>query len=74
MTARRGETDPSTVAALGSPRLHATPEQLRDALGACTNLDPVYRRLLAMTLAELEVINAHFRLLDEELARLLREH
>ncbi len=69
-----GETDPSTVAALGSPRLHATPEQLRDALGACTNLNPVYRRLLAMTLAELEVIDAHIRLLDEELARLLREH
>ena len=69
-----GESDPTTVAALGSPRLHATPEQLRDALGACTNLNPVYRRLLAMTLAELEVIDAHIRQLDEELARLLREH
>ena len=69
-----GETDPTTVAALGSPRLHATPEQLRDALGACTTLNPVYRRLLAMTLAELEVIDAHIRQLDEELARLLREH
>jgi transposase len=43
-----GETDPTTVAALGSPRRHATPEQVRDALGACTNLHPVYRRLLAM--------------------------
>src|SRR5207247_3925259 len=51
-----GETDPATVAALGSPRLHATPDQLRDALGACTDLDPVYRRLLAMTLDELEVM------------------
>src|SRR5467141_4865718 len=50
-----GETDPATVAALGSPRLHATPDQLCDALGACTDLDPVYRRLLAMTLDELEV-------------------
>lgn len=69
-----GETDPHTVAALGSPRLHATPEQLRDALGACTNLNPVYRRLLAMTLDELEVIDLHIRQLDEELARLLREH
>jgi hypothetical protein len=39
-----GETDPATVAALGSSRLHATPDQLRDALGACTDLDPVYRR------------------------------
>jgi len=69
-----GETDPTAVAALGSPRLHATPDQFRDALGACTNLNPVYRRLLAMTLDELEVIDAHIRQLDEELARLLREH
>jgi transposase len=69
-----GATDPATIAALGSPRLHATPDQLRDALGACTDLNPVYRRLLAMTLDELDVIDAHVRQLDEELARLLREH
>jgi len=68
-----GETDPTTVAALGSPRLHATPDELRDALGACTDLHPVYRRLLAMTLDELDVIDAHIRQLDEELAQLLRE-
>ena len=69
-----GETDPTTVAALGSPRLRATPDQLRDALGACTDLHAVYRRLLAMTLDELEVIDRHIQQLDEELARLLREH
>jgi transposase len=69
-----GETEPATVVALGSPRLHATPEQLRDALGACIELDPVYRRLLGMTLDELEVIEAHIRQLDEELARLLHVH
>ena len=68
-----GEADPATVAALGSPRLHATPDQLRDALGACISLHPVYRRLLAMTLDELDVIDAHIRQLDEELAQLLRE-
>lgn len=67
-----GETDPAAVVALGSPRLRATPDQLRDALGACTDLAPVYRRLLSMTLEELEVIEAHIRQLDEELARLLR--
>jgi hypothetical protein len=69
-----GETEPATIAALGSPRLHATPDQLRDALGASTELDPVYRRLLAMTLDELAVFEAHLRQLDEELARLLRVH
>src|SRR5437016_9224076 len=56
-----GETDPATVAALGSPRLHATAEQLRDALGASTDLHPLYRRLVAMTLAELEVIEAQMQ-------------
>jgi len=69
-----GDTDPAIVAALGSSRLHATPEQLRDALGACADLDPVYRRLLAMALDELEVIETHSRQLDEELAGLLRVH
>jgi transposase len=69
-----GETDPTAVAALGSPRLHATPDQFRDALGACIDLHPVYRRLLAMTLDELEAVEHHIRQLDEELARLLREH
>jgi transposase len=69
-----GETDPDTVVALGSPRLHATPDQFRDALGACVNLHPVYRRLLGMTLDELDVIDAHLHQLDEELAALLRAH
>ena len=69
-----GETAPATVVALGSPRLRATPDQLRDALGACADLHPVYRRLLGMTLDELEVIEAHIRHLDEELAQLLRVH
>jgi transposase len=68
-----GATDPSRIAALGS-RLRATPEQLSDALGPATDLHPLYRRLLAMTLAELEVIDLHQQQLDEELAALLRIH
>ena len=69
-----GETDPGAVVAPGSRRLHATPDQLRDALGACTDLHPVYRRLLTLTLDELEVIERHIHQLDEELALLLRDH
>jgi transposase len=69
-----GAPDPAAVAALGSTRLHATPEQLRDALGASTDLHPRSRRLLTMTLTELEVIDAHLRQLDEELAALRRVH
>jgi transposase len=69
-----GDTDPATIAALGSPRLHATPDQLCDALGPCTDRDPVYRRLLSMILDELDLIEAQVGHLDEELARLLRVH
>ena len=69
-----GETDPGAVVALGSQRLHATPDQLRDALGACTDLHPVYRRLLALMLDELDVIERHIHELDAELAQLLRSH
>jgi transposase len=61
-------------AALGSQRLRATSDQLCDALGACSDRDPVYRRLLAMTLDELQLIEAHMQQLDAELARLLRAH
>jgi hypothetical protein len=69
-----GATDPAAVVALANSRLRATPDQLCDALGACRELHPVYRRLLTMTLDELEVIEAQIRQLDEELAQLLRAH
>ena len=69
-----GETDPATLAGLASRRLHATPEQLCDALGACTNLHPVYRRLLKLTLDELRQIEDHIAQLDHEMARLLSQH
>ena len=55
-----GETDPAVLAALADRRLRATPEQLRDALGACAQLNGVYRRLLKMALEELQLIeDAH---------------
>jgi transposase len=69
-----GETDPATLAGLASRRLHATPEQLCDALGACTNLHPVYRRLLKLTLDELRQIEDHIAQLDREMADLLNQH
>ncbi len=58
-----GETNPTALATLADERLRATPEQLCDALGACTELNPVYRRLLKMALEEL-------RLIDEQIAQL----
>ena len=36
-----GETNPAALAALADCRLRATPAELRDALGACTELHEV---------------------------------
>jgi transposase len=69
-----GATCPATVAALADQRLRATQEQLRDALGACTDLHPVYRRLVKMTLDELRVIEEQISQLDQEMASLLSQH
>jgi transposase len=69
-----GATDPAALAALADGRLRATPEQLRDALGACAELHPLYRRLFKMTLADLELLETQLCQLDQDLADLLRLH
>jgi len=69
-----GETDPSALAALAHHCLRATPEQLSDALGACRELNPLYRQLVGMALAEWERIQAQIRQLDEGMAALLQAH
>ncbi len=69
-----GETDPAALAALADQRLRATSTQLGDALGACTELNPVYRRLVKMVLEELQWIEQQIGQLDQEMASLLRQH
>src|SRR5215831_8242752 len=69
-----GETDPAAVAALAHQLLRATPAQLRDALGACTELNPVYRRLIRLALDDLQLIEQQISELDQEIANLLHEH
>jgi transposase len=69
-----GETDPATLVALADYRLQATPEELRDALGACAQLNGVYRRLLKMALEELQLIEVHIEKLEREAMDLLQEH
>ena len=69
-----GETSPAALAALADRKLRATPEQLCDALGACTELNPVYRRLLKMMLEELQLIDEQIGQLDQEMASLLSQH
>src|ERR1700756_3054171 len=69
-----GETNAQALAALADKQLRATPEQLCDALGACTELKPVYRRLLKMALEQLQFLEQQIGQLDQETASLLREH
>jgi len=69
-----GETDPLALAALADRRLRATEAQLCDALGACTELNPVYRRLVKMALEELQLIEQQREKLEQEIATLLRQH
>src|ERR1700751_503319 len=69
-----GETNPVALAALAHRRLRATQEQLCDALGACTQLNPVYRRLVQMTLEGLQFIEKQMDQLELELSHLLRPH
>jgi transposase len=69
-----GGTDPAALAALADKKLRATQAQLCDALGACTELKPVYRRLLQMFLEELQLIEQQIGQLDQEMAALLSQH
>jgi transposase len=69
-----GEANPTALAALADQRLRATPSQLCDALGAATELNPIYRRLVKMTLEELQLIERQMDQLDQEISSLLSPH
>src|SRR5258707_15420609 len=69
-----GETDPAALAALADQRLPATPAQLHDALGACTELNPVYRRLVKLTIEGLQFVEQQISQLEREIASLLQRH
>jgi transposase len=69
-----GETNSAALAAMADKNLRATQAQLCDALGACTELKPIYRQLLKMFLEELHLIDQQIGKLDQELASLLSRH
>ena len=69
-----GETNPTALAALADKKLRATQAQLCDALAACTELNPVYRRLLKMVLEELQFLEQQIVKLEQERASLLSQH
>jgi transposase len=64
-----GVTDPAAIATLADARLRATPEQLQDALGACQQLNPVFRRLIPMALLDEQIAQ-----LEREAAHLMQAH
>jgi len=66
-----GETDPAALAALADHRLRATQEELCDALGACQDIPPVYRRLVKMALEDWQRLDTQIRQLEQEMATLL---
>ena len=69
-----GETDPGVLVALADRRLRASREQLCDALAACRDLHPLYRRLLKAALEEWQEIETRIQDLEKEMARLLDSH
>jgi transposase len=70
----KGENQPAVLAGLADRRLRATPEQLRDALGACQELSAAYRRVLQMTLEELDLLEKHIEALEREALELMKAH
>ena len=69
-----GETEVGKLAALADHRLRASQEQLRDALGACTNLHPVYRKVLKLALEELTLVDKQINELSQQMSGLLAAH
>lgn len=69
-----GEKDPAVLARMADKRLHATQDQLCDALSACTEMNPLYRRLLKMGMKELALIEEQILELDKAMAGLLSQH
>ena len=68
-----GETDPAALAALAHERLRTTPEQLCDALSACKDFKPVYRRLLKMALEQLQFLEQQIGQLESRAYRELSQ-
>ena len=69
-----GESDPAVLAAMADSKLRATPEQLRDALGASAHLSGAFRRLLKLSLEELQLLEVHIEQLGREAMELLKGH
>lgn len=63
-----GETHPEALAALAHHRLRVAPALLCDALGACRELNLVYRRFNKMALRDLQFVEQQIGQLNQEIA------
>jgi len=67
-----GETDPVQLANLGNWRLHASKEELRDALTG--QVGPLHRKLLSLYLERLDLIESQMASLEKSIAEALQSH
>jgi transposase len=67
-----GKSDPKTLAKLAHEHVRASQEQLREALDG--RMDSSHRLLLRQSLDQIEQLRQHVEELDQEIARLLRQH
>lgn len=67
-----GERDPARLASLGNRRLHASKDELQDALSG--ELQPLHRQLLSLFLARLELIESQMETLEKSIAQALNSH
>jgi transposase len=67
-----GESDPARLADLGNWRLHASKEELRDALSG--QPQPLHRQLLSLYLERLDLIESQMATLEKSIAGELHAH
>jgi transposase len=67
-----GERDPARLASLGNRRLHASREELQDALSG--EPQPLHRQLLSLYLERLELIESQMERLEKTIAQALNSH
>lgn len=69
-----GERDPAGLATLAAPGLHATPEQLQDALHNARHLGDLHRQLLRLLLERLQLLEQQREILSQTIAQALHQH
>jgi transposase len=70
----QGGGDPAAIAALATPALRASQEQLADSLSHAATLSAFRRQILQLFLPRLELIDSQREALAQGLAESLREH